>query len=66
MIRYENSLRLMPNVIALADEALIYDNSGEKPIVIHARYKDSSSYTINPFQSYNKEVAHFLKQDNVS
>jgi predicted ABC-type ATPase len=54
ILRYEKSMRLMSDVIEAADEALIYDNSGEKPIVVFAKYLDGRKYVIEPFPEWLK------------
>jgi len=50
--RYERAMQLMPEVLNLADEGLIYDNSGEKPIVLYAKYKDGRVYWIDPVPTW--------------
>jgi predicted ABC-type ATPase len=50
--RYEKSMNLMFDVIESADEALIYDNSGKRPIVVFAKYRDKDYYILHPFPEW--------------
>jgi predicted ABC-type ATPase len=52
--RYEKSMNLMFDVIESANEALIYDNSGKRPIVVFAKYRDKDYYILRPFPEWIK------------
>jgi len=65
--RYDKSMRLMFEVIHAANEALIYDNSNEKPVVVLAKYRNKDYYIIKPFPNwimkycFDEKMLEYLK-----
>lgn len=61
--RYHKSLSLLPKLIKLADDILIYDNSSEEPILIYS-YNASQRF-INPdfmeMQWFRRYVVPFIQ-----
>ncbi|GHV05738.1 ATPase AAA [Clostridia bacterium] len=53
--RYKKSMKLMFEVIRTAHEALIYDNSGEKPVVVFAKHREEDYHIVRPFPDWIKQ-----------
>ena len=45
-------MALMKEVVTASDEALVYDNSGDEPVVVFAKYKDGRRYHLEPFPDW--------------
>jgi len=59
--RFEKSMRLMPDVVNAAHEALIFDNSGSGPLVIFAKYIDGRYFVLKQFPEWLKK--YYSRED---
>lgn len=52
--RYQNSLALLPREFEIADEALVYNNSWEQPVILIQKDQDGNVYTNDEYAKNSK------------